>query len=212
MDHYPVPNTHRTSLLRVGLAITLAVSAHVSHAAGEKAELPDVKAGDRWKTEQKDKRTGATEAEVQRTVAAVANGVIEGTENAGTFRMTTELNPIESTVNVITGNPRFLNFPLEVGKKWSLKYSFANKSNPGRGRVEGDVEVFAYEKVTVKAGTFDAFRLEAKSFWNNDTNRASGRSKSVFWYAPAAKTVVRTEYEDGYNNWVRELVELQIQP
>ena len=212
MDHYPVRNTHRTSLLRLGFVITLAMSSYVSHAAGEKAELPGVKVGDRWKTEQKDKRTGATEAVVQRTVTAVANGVIEGTENSGTFRMTEELNPMESTVNVITGNPSFLNFPLEVGKKWSLKYSFANKFNPGKGRVEGDVEVTAYEKVTVKAGTFDAFRVEAKNFWNNDANRTSGRSKSVFWYAPAARTVVRTEYEDGYNNWVRELIELQVQP
>lgn len=212
MSHPPVWHARRSSLLRVGFAVVLTTSAFLSNAAGERAELPDVRAGDRWKTEQKDKRTGATEAEVQRTVTAVANGVIEGTENAGTFRMTAELNPIESTVNVITGNPRFLDFPLEVGKKWSLKYSFANKSNPGKGRVEGDVEVTAFEKVTVKAGTFDAFRLEARSFWNNDTSRASGRAKSVFWYAPAAKTVVRTEYEDGYNNWVRELVELQVQP
>ncbi|WP_127997215.1 hypothetical protein [Piscinibacter defluvii] len=212
MSHYSDPSNRRIALSRVGLAIALVMSPYPALTAGEKAELPDVKVGDRWKTEQKDKRTGATEAEVERTVTAVANGVIEGTENSGTFRVTTELNPIESTVNVITGNPRFLSFPLEVGKKWSMKYSFANKSNSGKGRVEGNVEVTGYEPVTVKAGTFDAFRLEAKNFWNNDANRSSGRSKTVLWYAPTARAVVRTEYEDGYNNWVRELVEVQLKP
>lgn len=190
----------------------LAIPPGLAIAAGEKAEAPAVKVGDRWKTEQKDRRTGNKEAEVVRTVTAVTPGLIEGTENSGTFKMTSELNPIESVIFVTTGDPRFLSFPLEVGKKWSLKYQFANKTNQGKGRVEGDVEVAAYEKVSVAAGTFDAYRIEAKTFWNNDSNRANGRSKSVYWYAPAARTVVRTEYEDGYNNWVRELLEVQLQP
>ena len=181
-------------------------------AAGEKAEAPAVKVGDRWKTEQKDKRTGNKEGEWLRTVTAVTSGLIEGTENSGTFKMTSELNPIESVVFVTTGDPRVLSFPLEVGKKWTMKYQFANKTNQGKGRVEGDVEVVGYEKVSVAAGTFDAFRIEAKAFWNNDATRANGRSRSVYWYAPAARTIVRTEYEDGYNNWVRELLEVQLQP
>lgn len=190
----------------------LAVPSTLAIAAGEKAEAPTVKVGDRWKTEQKDRRTGNKEAEVLRTVTAVTAGVIEGTENSGTFRMTSELNPVESPSAVVTGDPRFLSFPLEVGKKWTLKYGFANRTNQGKGRVEGDVEVAAYEKVSVAAGTFDAYRIEAKTFWNNDTNRSNGRSRSVYWYAPAARTVVRTEYEDGYNNWIRELLEVQLQP
>ena len=195
------------------VAAFLAAGTGPAHAAGEKAEAPLIKVGDRWKNEQKDKRTGNKESETTRTVTAVSAGMVEGTENDGTFKMTTDLNPLESTtVAVVSGEPKFLSFPLEVGKKWSFKYNFANKTNQSKGRSQLDAEVVAYEKVTVPAGSFDAFRIEAKGFWNNDTSRNNGRSKSVYWYAPAAKSVVRTEYEDGYNNWVRDLVEFQLQP
>ena len=194
------------------IAALLAASAGQAHAAGETAEAPQIKVGDRWKNEQRDKRTGNRESETARTVSAVTTSTVEGTENDGTFKMTTELNPIESTTMVLTGEPKFLSFPLAVGKKWSFKYNFANKTNQSKGRSQLDAEVVAYEKVTTPAGSFDAFRIEAKGFWNNDSSRSNGRSKSVYWYAPSARSVVRTEYEDGYNNWVRELVELQLQP
>ncbi len=200
------------TLLLLLFSAFLAVPAGPAHAAGEKVEAPQIKVGDRWKSEQRDKRTGNKEAETTRTVTAISASAVEGTENDGTFKMTTDLNPIESTTTAITGEPKFLSFPLEVGKKWSFKYNFANKTNPGKGRIQLDAEVASYEKVTVPAGSFDAFRIETKGFWNNDATSRSGRSRSVYWYAPAARSVVRTEYEDGYNNWVRELVELQLQP
>ena len=203
---------HRATLAPLMIAVLLAATTGLAHSAGEKAEAPQLRIGDRWKYEQKDRRTGLKESASTRTVSTISTSLIEGAENDGTFKMTPELNPIESTTLVVTGEPRFLTFPLEVGKKWDLKYNFANKTNESKGRVKQDVEVMAYEKVTVTAGSFDAFRIESKGFWNNDTTRASGRSKSVYWYAPAARTVVRTEYEDGYNYWVRDLVELQLQP
>ena len=194
------------------LASLLAATTGLAHAAGEKVDAPQLRVGDRWKYEQKDRRTGVKESETTRVVAAISTSLVEGAENNGTFKMTPELNPIESTTLIMTGEPKFLAFPLEVGKKWDFKYNYASKTNESKGRVRQDVEIVAYEKVTVPAGSFDAFRIESKGFWNNDATRASGRSKSVYWYAPAARTVVRTEYEDGYNNWVRDLVELQLQP
>ena len=194
------------------IAGCLGAAAGPAQAAGEKAEAPQIKVGDRWKTEQKDKRTGIKESEITRTVTAVSANTIEGSENDGAFKMTVELNPLESTTTVIAGDAKFLNFPIEVGKKWSFKYNFANKINQGKGRSQLDAEVVAYEKVTVPAGSFDAFRIETKGFWNNEATRGNGRSKSIYWYAPAARSVVRTEYEDGFNNWVRELTELNLQP
>lgn len=194
------------------VVVAVAVGAVPAHAAGEKAEAPLIKVGDRWKSEQKDKRTGVKEAETIRTVTAVSAGFVEGTENEGTFKMTADLNPIESPTLLVTGEPRILSFPLEVGKKWNHKYGFTNKTNQNKGRIQQDTEVLAYEKVTVAAGTFDAFRIESKGFWNNDANQRSGRSKSVYWYAPAARSIVRTEYEDGFNYWIRDVVEMKLQP
>ena len=196
----------------LALGAFLAAAAAVGQTLVTRADSPEIKVGDHWKQEQKDKRTGNKESEINRTVTAVTATLVEGTENDGKFAMTSELNPVESTTVVISGDPKFLSFPLEVGKKWSFKYNFANKTNEGKGRVQLDAEVLAYEKVTVPAGSFDAFRIQAKGFWNNDASRQNGRSKFIYWYAPAARSVVRTEYEDGYNNWVRELIELHLQP
>ena len=208
---FAVPFKHGTKCV-LALATLLAMASAHGQTPAPKAEAPQIRVGDRWKQEQKDKRTGNRESETTRTVIAVTQTAIEGTENNGKFSMTSELNPVESTSTVVTGEPRFLNFPLEVGKKWSFKFNFSNKTNEGKGRVQLDAEVLAYEKVTVAAGSFDAFRIEAKGYWNNVATRGNGRSKSTYWYAPTARTVVRTDYEDGYNNWTRELVEYQLQP
>ena len=128
------------------------------------------------------------------------------------FVWTPELNVVESSTAVISGEARGLSFPLEIGKKWDYKYSFANKLNPTKGRWQLEANVAAYEKVKVPAGEFDAFKIEYKGFWNNDTSRQNGRLMLTNWFAPATRSVVKTEFDDGYNKWVRQLVEFQLQP
>lgn len=197
-----------------GLALSCAIQLGTAIAQGgtPRAEAPVVKGGDRWKSEQTDRRTGAKEAEFDRRVTAVTESRIEGTENDGKFVWTSELNALESSVSSISGDAKGLSFPLEVGKKWDYKFSYVNKLNPGKGRQQLSAHVVAYEKVKVPAGEFDAFKIEYTGFWNNDANNRSGRFKNTGWYAPAARSVVRFELDDGYNNWVRQLVEIQLQP
>lgn len=180
--------------------------------SASRAELPTVKVGDRWKSEQSDRRTGAKESEFDRKVTSVSASQIEGTENDGKFVWTPELNVVESSTAVISGEAKGLSFPLEIGKKWDYKYSFANKLNPTKGRWQLEANVAAYEKVKVPAGEFDAFKIEYKGFWNNDTSRQNGRLMLTNWFAPATRSVVKTEFDDGYNKWVRQLVEFQLQP
>ena len=184
----------------------------VAQSGAPRAEAPTVKVGDRWKVVQNDRRTGLKEAEFDRRVTSVTASLIEGTENDGKFVLTTELNLLESSTVTLSGDPKQLNFPLEIGKKWDYKFAFANKLNAGKGRQQVEAQVVAYEKVKVPAGEFDAFKIEYKGFWNNDTNRSSGRVKTTSWYAPAARGAVKIENDDGFNNWTRELVEIQLQP
>lgn len=195
----------------LAMAIFLVMAPCQGQTTEPRAELPQVRVGDRWKQESKDKRTGVREAETDRTVTLITPNGIEGTENDGKFSWTSELNPVESASTSTTGDPRFLSFPIVLGKKWSFKYSYVSKISPNKGRTQLDAEVVAYEKVVVAAGSFDAFRIEAKGYWNNDRG-GNGRTKSIYWYAPAARMIVRTEYEDGYNNWTRDLIEYQLQP
>ena len=177
-----------------------------------RAEAPTIKVGDRWKTEQSDKRTGVKESEFDRRITAVTASQIEGTENDAKLVLTPELNVLESSIGVVSGEPKALSFPLEIGKKWSYKTSTINKITGVKARQEYDVSVIAYEKIKVPSGEFDTFRIESKGFWNNDTNNRNGTIRQTLWYAPATRSVVRSEYADGYNNWVRQLVEFQLQP
>lgn len=198
--------------LFVAVSIASLAAAAFAQSSAPRAELPTVKVGDRWKYDQNDRRTGVKENEWNRTVMAVSASQIEGTENDGKFVWTSDMNTVESSVAVITGDARFLKFPLEVGKKWDFKYNFVSKVGPGKGRWQLDAVIVAYEKVKVPAGEFDAFKIEYKGFWNNDNNGRNGRLTQTTWYAPAARAAVKVEFEDGFNNWVRQLVELQLQP
>jgi hypothetical protein len=86
---------------------------------------------------------------------------IEGTENGEPLMLTRELNVLESPRNT-NSNPKALNFPLEVGKRWHYVSDWVFKPKGSKGSVAVDVAVLGYEKVTVPAGEFDAFKLVAK--------------------------------------------------
>jgi len=199
---------------QAGLAI--ACVTHLGTVVGQggapRAEAPTVKVGDRWRVEQTDRRTAAKESELDRRVTVVTESRIEGLENGDKFVWTSELNSLESPTTSISGDAKTLSFPLEVGKKWEYKFNWVNKLNPNKGRQQISAHVVAYEKVKVPAGEFDAFKIEYAGFWNNDANNRSGRLKNTGWYAPAARSFVKFELDDGYNYWVRQLMEIQLQP
>jgi hypothetical protein len=184
----------------------------IAQSAAIRAELPTIKVGDRWKYEQSDRRTGIRESELNQSVLSVSASQIEGIENEGRFVWTPEMNFVESPTLAITGEAKRLAFPLEVGKKWDYKYNFTNKVSGVKARWQLEATVVAYEKVKVPAGEYDAFRIEYSGFWNNDTSGRSGRLKVTSWFAPIARNIVKTEFEDGFNNWMRHLVECQVQP
>jgi len=81
-----------------------------------------------------------------------------------------------------------LNFPLEVGKGWSFK--FVNT------RMEvgtQDFKVAACEEVSTPAGKFAALRIES------EVREPRWKGVNHFWYAPAAKAIVRRTFLEGYD-------------
>jgi hypothetical protein len=112
---------------------------------------------------------------------------------------------------VFSGDAKFFAFPLEVGKTWNLSYSVVGKVKLHTTRWQlNAATVAAHEKVKVPAGEFDAFRIEYRGFWNNDTTARNGRAIIKNWYAPAARSVVRREIDDTFNVTALELVEFQL--
>lgn len=95
-------------------------------------------------------------------------------------------------------------FPLAVRQGWTGRY---DGELPAEGlRWEGEVHcrVMEFSAVTVKAGTFDAFRIECY-----DKRRAAmleTAANTTYWYAPSVPAVVKTiSHEDP--RWNNELAD-----
>lgn len=176
-------------------------------------DAPAVKVGDTWRWVRSDRRTGAKEAETLRVIKSVAPDRIEAAENDGVAVFMSDMNALETPDWVRTPPTRFADYPLAVGKKWNLKFVQNSKTGDRfSSRIQYDAEVVGQEKVKVPAGEFDAFKIVYKGYWNNDTTKRNGAAKVTVWYAPAARSAAKIEYEDGYNYNVTELVELRLQP
>lgn len=65
--------------------------------------------------------------------------------------------------------------PLEVGKKWTRKYSLTIHAAKRTIAVEDEQTLEAYEDVTVPAGTFKAWRVRTTDNFGNE---------NMQWYAP----------------------------
>jgi len=188
------------------------VEASVASAA--KAERPNVKVGDRWNTTCK---RGVQTFNFVTVVTSVDQTGIKGTQNGKPLALTPDLNNIESP-QYRTSDARALSFPLQVGKQWKATNDFVDHTNNDvSGTEKLTVTVVGYERVRVRAGEFDAFKLKWESTWLDKTNNNEGTNISTYWYAPATHTVVWfdqliTWQGGGWPELTCELVEFQLQP
>jgi hypothetical protein len=99
-----------------------------------------------------------------------------------------------------------------VGKQWTTRFILTNKF--GEFRTEVDLKIAARERVTVPAGTFDAFRVEGHGL---AVGPVVATQQSKIWYAPeqvrvpiAGETIRRARQSRGFENVIestrRELV------
>jgi hypothetical protein len=97
-----------------------------------------------------------------------------------------------------TGLDSNLDFPLWIGKTWSYETEVRRANSPPtskgsalRGQV--DCAVKAFDKMTVKAGTFTAFRCECDcELLIGEGVYQSGCGVWTIWYAPDVKNVIQT--------------------
>lgn len=88
-----------------------------------------------------------------------------------------------------------IQMPLAVGKTWSSRTSSLNAGGGFAWNRSGNAKVVSQENVTTKAGTFEAFKIEAKfsSRSVKDPTRTNEMTSET-WYAPAIDHwVKRTE-------------------
>lgn len=94
-------------------------------------------------------------------------------------------------------------FPLSVGKRWSGAYVGYTDYNKLLWDGETSCKVEAFEKITVRAGDYEAFRIECKQGWKVGTR--GGFFRATRWYAPAIGLVVKEVHQREPERWNLEL-------
>lgn len=192
----------------------LAFAFHASLAMAQKADRPVVKAGDRWQFVEY-YGIASTDPNRDWVVTSVTPSRIEGTENGKLLLLTEELNVLESPRNKHS-NPRALSFPLEVGKRWRFADEWLFKVTGSKGTSSAEVEVVGYEKVSVHAGEFEAFKLVKKTSLlgvSTKGSRVEAEDTSTYWYAPAARAIVKSISRNPYIGVTTvELIRFHSQP
>jgi hypothetical protein len=177
------------------------------------ALAPELKAGDTWRYLETDQRTNVKTRDIERRLVSLANGRWTGTENGGAYQVTPNLSLIESpNIKTTNGERNDIVFPLQLGAKWSQKYSWSNLTSGGKGGFEAEARVLSQEKIKTPAGEFDTFKVEIKGFWNNAVSGQNGRSTETYWYAPAVRNIVQRDFEDGFNRVRAVLVGFDLTP
>lgn len=107
---------------------------------------------------------------------------------------------------------RAFDFPLHVGKKWNQKWEW--KLNGWTYNDDVSAVVEGFEKVTTRAGSFDAFRIRlVRDYRGTRIGYVTqvGALEDTFWYAPAVKNFVKRRYLDrGWADITRELTSYEV--
>lgn len=183
-------------------------------AFAQKADRPDVSVGDQWKFVEYYAVASTTPSRAW-VITSVSPAAIEGTENGEPLSLTPELNVLESPRNK-QSNPKALDFPLEVGKRWRYTTDWLFKLKGSKGSTIVDVAVVGHERVKVPAGEFDAFKLVAKGSLHGTSpinSQYGGETTDTYWYAPTARAIVKSVRHNPYlGTSTVELVEFRLRP
>ena len=82
------------------------------------------------------------------------------------------------------------NFPLFVGKKWSLDYVTEVRGTNRRERRHAETQVVGIEHVQTKLGAMQAFKIERSQWWYGSLT-----GKYTYYWSPQTKSVVKYNYE-----------------
>jgi hypothetical protein len=144
--------------------------------------------GDQWSYKVLD-RFSKRESRMDLRVTGVDAAADRVTYNNGQFYADLMGNATSTNLGALDSPRQFYPATLQVGKRWVS--NFVQRQNSGVQRFRYDVRVAARENVTVPAGQFMAYRIEATGF-NLDTG---GSIRRVLWVTPGINANVALEVE-----------------
>ena len=151
------------------------------------AEKPKFSVGDKWQFQQStaDGKTTTWSREIVETSSGeqlrvrMGSGKVEDYDGAMNFMPEGNAERVR-----VLGK-----YPLKVGDAWTFSRKFPN---PGVAE-EGKAKVVALESLTVPAGTFQCYRVEAEA---SLTNKAYKENRTwVRWYCPEVKWIAKETLE-----------------
>jgi len=180
----------------IGFVLGFALAAPAFSQAPARAEQPDVQPGDAWVYEH---TTFPGESKRQFTVRVrevTPDTIVTGQPaNGSVFSRDWALRETkragEATFRAEPGRA-LLQFPMDVGKRWDGNNT-ATLPN-GQQRWQGQASVEKVEKVTVPAGTFDAYVIRYEGYYNTVDGRANVRWLESIWYVPEARRWVKRDW------------------
>jgi hypothetical protein len=90
-------------------------------------------------------------------------------------------------------------FPMAAGASWNQWVDQVNETGGTRGRINRFVRVAGTDRVTVRAGTFDALRIVViMRLDDEDAFRHATEVNHIVWYAPAVRATVREDRRAEY--------------
>jgi len=187
------------SLFAVVLGCALATSVQAQPATGK----PKIVVGDTWEFSRTVTPPGRTEPTTRKVTEVLGEDRLR---TAGTMGTTAEF---DSAMNWMRdGNPDqrhvLVAFPLAVGKEWTVARKFANPDLTETGKAR----VAAIEQVSVPAGKFQCYRIEAEALMvgkvrpQNPEVKVTGDYTEARtwkrWYCPQVKWIAREVLETRY--------------
>ena len=155
------------------------------------ADRPDYKVDDKWTYT---KKIADKTIEWSREIAEVGPGnrLLVRAEDG----KTSEYDGAMNWAPTGSDNARILvKYPLKVGDSWT----YTHKPNTtGNVRENGEAKVVAHESITVPAGTFDCYRVDAQS--TAAVRAYNAHRKWSRWYCPEIKWIAKEQLETNINN------------
>lgn len=166
------------------------------------ADAPIYRVGDTW-TFLTGRSDGQPDDTTVKTVVSVAESqtTIRASTN-GHSSYEIDLNNQGDMVRSgdITWEPAqgWLSFPMMVGKSWH--FHDLKRTRAGTADIDEAVKVVSFERVQVRAGTFDAYKIEIHGVSTRHLGGGSAvQVHSTYWYAPSVKAIVKLE--SGWTNY-----------
>jgi hypothetical protein len=161
--------------------------------------------GDHWSYDLTDEISGEVKRRTIATVTEISSNSVTirtervGADNVGIIVYDNSWNVVRSGAQRFSPNDGSgVELPLEVGKTWKIQSDRIDSTGAIWKKV-GESKVTGKEKITTKAGEFDAFVIETKFSAQNVNDRTR-----------KTEATVRTWFSPNVNRWVKRNTEFRV--